>query len=869
MKKKLLSIIASGLMLASVQVANAQTGAALNFDGTNDYVSVPDKAVLNFGTGDFTIEADFQSSASQPDYTGIVAKDGSSAGLGWQLVVVGNNIAAEFTDGNTFFGAGGPGMGLQGSIALNDGNWHNLAMVVSRSNASITLYVDGVVDAFLSDPAIGTMNISNPTVPMLIGVDRTTSIFANGNIDEVRIWNIARTQTAIQNNMSCAIAPNAAGLVAYYNFDNGIPNGTNTSITTTPDATTNANTGTLNNFALTVGTTSNFVGNESFTTSPAVTTNLAVTVCAGTTSTLTATAPTATSYSWSTSATTASITATPTTTTYYTVLVTDANNCANWTIDTVNVNALPTVTANSATVCIGTITTTTLMATAPTATSYSWNTSATTASITATPTVTTHYTVTVTDGNNCINWATDSVVISNLPTVTANSATVCAGTTATLTATAPTATSYSWSTSATTASVTATPTLTTHYTVTVTDANNCINWVTDSIKVNILPTVTASSKTVCAGNTATLTATAPTATSYSWNTSATTASITATPTLTTHYTVTVMDVNNCTNWATDSITVKTLPTLTITSTSGYTVCPATTDTLKASGTATSYTWSPGNHAVTDYTVRPFGNTTYTLTGVGANGCTSKLTQSITVYPRPTLTVTASAQPICVGATTTLSVVTGTVSITSYSWSTSATTTTISVNPVITTTYAVTGFDAQGCTGRARYTLTVNPLPIVTATSDSVGTVCKGRAVVITAGGATTYTWSNSATTPTIAVTPTTTTTYTVMGTDGNGCENMATVTQSVSTTCIAGIENYNNDANVTLYPNPNNSTFVVTTTELAKTILVTDILGNQLLSIKPTDNTTTISLNMQANGIYFVKIISNNAQTVKRFVITN
>jgi hypothetical protein len=1091
MRKKLLSIIASGLMLASVQLANAQTGAALNFNGTNNYVSVPDNAVLNFGTGDFTIEADFQSSASQPSFAGIVAKDNpANTGIGWQLVMVNNSIAAEFTDGSTFFGTG---QGLQGSITLNDGAWHHLAMVVSRASSSITLYVDGNVDVSVSDPAIATMNISSTTVPMLMGVDRDQNHFTNGTIDEVKIWNIARTQTAIQNNMNCAIAPaTATGLVAYYNFNNGVPNANNTSITTTPDLTTNLNTGALNTFTLT-GTTSNFVGNTTFSAAPAVTVNSATvcagtattltataatatsfswntsattatitatptitanytvtvvdannctnwatntvtvndlptvsinstticvgatttltataptatsytwsnnsngmsiivtptttvnysvtvtdvnncsnsatntvtvnnlptvsinsaticvgatttltataptatsyswntsattatitatptvtahytvsvmdanncsnsatntvtvnnlpivsvnspTVCAGTTTTLTAVAFTATSYSWSTSATTASITATPTTTAHYTVTVMDANNCSKSVTNTVTVNNLPVVSANSATVCGGASTTTTLTATAPTATSYSWNTSATTATITATPTVTTHYTVTVMDANNCSNWATDSIKIASLPVVSANSATVCAGTTATLTATAPTATSYSWSTSATTVSVTATPTVTTHYTVTVMDANNCSNWAIDSISVNALPVVTANSKTVCVGSTAatTLTATAPTATSFSWSTGATTATITATPTVTTHYTVTVTGANNCINWAVDSIKISALPTVTITSTAGYSVCPGTTDTLKASGTATSYTWSPGNHAVTDYTVRPGGgfgggNPTYTLTGMGANGCISKDTITLTLYPRATATITPSVPQACIGDSVTLSITTGTVTITSYTWSTGvANTSSITVTPTTPTQYSINLVDANGCTGRARYNLNVNPLPTITATSDSTGAICIGRHVILTGHGATTYTWSTSATTNTVNVQPLVTTTYTVMGTDMNGCTNTGTITQSVSSTCFVGIESYNNSANVSLYPNPNNGTFVVTTTEQAKTILVTDILGNQLISVKPTDNTTTINLNAQANGIYFVKIISdNNQQTVKRFVITN
>ncbi len=108
-----------------------------------------------------------------------------------------------------------------------------------------------------------------------------------------------------------------------------------------------------------------------------------------------------------------------------------------------------------------------------------------------------------------------------------------------------------------------------------------------------------------------------------------------------------------------------------------------------------------------------------------------------------------------------------------------------------------------------------------------------------------------------------------MGTDANGCENMTTITQSVSA-CGVGINQYNANSNeVTVYPNPNNGNFVLTTTENATAIMVTDILGNELISMTPTNTTTNINLSTQPAGIYFIKVIANGAQTVKRIVINN
>jgi len=457
-------------------------------------------------------------------------------------------------------------------------------------------------------------------------------------------------------------------------------------------------------------------------------------------------------------------------------------------------------------------------------------------------------------------------------TITATTNTICSGNTTTLTATG--ATNYTWSPSTglstnTGSLVAASPTVTTTYTVVSTLYSLPIDTTTITITVNALPTVsvTVNTATVCAGTMDTLTASG-TVTSYTWNTTATTASITPSPTVTTTYTVMGTDANNCMNWETATINVNALPILSITATAGYSVCPNTLDTLKASGTATSYIWNT-THAVTDYTVHPFNTTTYTLTGVGADGCKNTMIQVITVYPRPTLTVTASSGTVCTGSPTTLSTVTGSVAVTSYSWSTSATTTSITATPTITTTYSVTGTSAEGCLTTKHYTVVVNSLPTITASTDT-SIICINGTAILTAGGATTYIWNTSAITAIIPVTLTVTTSYTVEGTDGNGCENMATVTQSVSTTCYEGIERYSNSNNVSVYPNPNNGNFVITTSENTSTISVTDILGKELVSINPKGNTTNnINLSAQPSGVYFIKVIANGAQTVKRIIINN
>ena len=93
-------------------------------------------------------------------------------------------------------------------------------------------------------------------------------------------------------------------------------------------------------------------------------------------------------------------------------------------------------------------------------------------------------------------------------------------------------------------------------------------------------------------------------------------------------------------------------------------------------------------------------------------------------------------------------------------------------------YTLGGF-WNSCLDSASKTVTVNPLPTVTANATTT-TVCAGGQITLTGGGASSYTWDNGVTDG-VAFTPTATTTYTVVGTDGNNCQDTATTTVTVTT----------------------------------------------------------------------------------------
>ena len=417
------------------------------------------------------------------------------------------------------------------------------------------------------------------------------------------------------------------------------------------------------------------------------------------------------------------------------------------------VSAAPTITVNSPTICVGQSAT----LTAGGATTYSWTGGSTTNPYTVSPTSTTSYTVTETS-SGCSSTATATVTVNALPTITVNSPTICIGQTATLTASG--GTTYSWTGGPTTVAYDVTPTATsTTYTVTGT-TNGCSNTATSTVTIASSLPITVNSPTICVGQSATLTADG--ATTYSWTGGATTNPYTVSPTVTTNYTVTGT-TNGCTGSAIATVTVVTIPIITVNS---PTICSGKAATLTAGG-ATTYSWTGGSTS-NPYSVSPTSTTSYTVTGTNS-GCSSTATATVTVNTSPTITV--NSPTICGGEIATLTAIGGT----TYSWTGGSTTNPYIVSPSSTTSYTVTG-TTNGCSNTAVATVVVNFTPILTVNSPII---CRGETATLIASGGTTYLWSDGGTTSNISVSPTSTTTYTVTSNNG-GCISSTTTKVTVN-----------------------------------------------------------------------------------------
>lgn len=303
----------------------------------------------------------------------------------------------------------------------------------------------------------------------------------------------------------------------------------------------------------------------------------------------------------------------------------------------------------------------------------------------------------------------------------------------------------------------------------------------------------------------------------------------------------------------DSIQVNTVNV--ILSNNSITTCENTNISISANG-ANSYTWNPG--AVTGSTFVPntstSGNTTYTVVGEIA-GCLGSNTVNVTVNPLPNVSVNSAT--ICSGQTATLTAS----GATSYTWNTGATTNSIIDNPTTTTTYTVTGEDL-GCTNTATAQVIVNPTPTSTiAVTDAVSPGCNNGSATVTVSGGTggyTYSWTAPASSTTNVATNLngtsgSGTSYTVIVTDANGCST----SQSFTVGCVTSIASISTNNGISVYPNPNNGTFVISTNSTTmKTIRVMDVTGRVMMNSQSNDKEVEMNITNYSRGIYVIEVES-------------
>jgi len=404
------------------------------------------------------------------------------------------------------------------------------------------------------------------------------------------------------------------------------------------------------------------------------------------------------------------------------------------------------------------------------------------------------YSLTVTVGGCTSNPASVSIVVNSVPVApVCPNVSICFGTSATLTASGS-GPAYEWYDAATGGTLLAstvaysTPVLNTTTTYYVQSVNGTCIGPRTAVTVTVTPSIAVDAglnDSICSGSSFTFNLISPLGAgyNYSWSEAGNTgfsalANPTVTPAATTTYSVTVSDAIGCSGIDSVQITVSAPLTITLTGTDATCAgaCNGSATCGFTGGIAPfTFLWSNGS---TTQNISGLCAGTYTLTIVDAVGCSAQ--QSVTITEPAAMvaantSTNATCNALCNGTASVT--ITGGSTPFAYSWSNGQTT--ANLTNLCAGTYTCTITDANGCSVTSVVTIT-QPAAILVDAIPPV-TICVGGSTTLTAvtmGGTTPYTfnWTPAFSGQANNVSPTTTTSYSVVATDANGCTSNQQVT---------------------------------------------------------------------------------------------
>jgi hypothetical protein len=856
--------------------------SAYYFSGSSSsYIKLPNNSLIKPNTISFSAWIKTNSLASQ--YIAFTQNTCGSFFEGYAFAVhnPGNGTRFHLVKSST-------GCSTSSQVVLNSNQlvatqtWYHVGFYAGPD--SLKIYVNGVLNASLANSNPISYSVTGQVY--LGGTNGNNNLSFGGTIDNVRFYNRKLTNAEFNllytQDPSCvgpappvasfSVSPTticAGSSFSLTDLSSNSPNAWNWQVAGTNTASASTNNPILNipspgNYTVSLVST-NSVGVSNTATqvitilpNPTLTISSPSTLCLGHTATLTASG--ASSYSWSTNQSGSSIVIGPmTVSSSYSVIGSYTSGCSSTALQSVSVNTIvPSISiSGGATICQGS--STTLTATGS-AISYTWANISVGSILTVTPSGSAVYTVTGTGSNGCTSSTTQAVTVNSLPIISVNSnnTSICLGNAATLAASG--ANTYTWS-GGVVNNTPFYPNATASYTVVGTSTNNCQNTATQLITVFPNPTITISSPgSFCVGQTATLTANG--ASTYSWSNGQNGSSIIIGPNnVSASYSVIGTSSNGCVSTALQSVTLNTvLPSISV-SGSG-TICEGSPTTLLASGSAITFSWSTGAMGNL-ITVTPLASTVYTVIGTGVNGCTISATQLVFVNTAPSVLINSNNTSVCIGDV----VVLNASGANTYTWSGGVVNNT-PFFPSTSSTYSVVGTGTNSCKNTASIQILVNPLPVLTHSILTTLPVCAGEPITLAAGGANIYAWSNGGTLPTNIVTATTTSNFTVTGTDANGCKSSYVFMISVEP-CTSIKEN-NSNAFISIYPNPNHGQFLIQgLNNEYKNLKVINLIGEliQQKDLNHQSNEVLINIENQPKGIYFVVLSNDTIHEVFKFIV--
>ncbi len=362
---------------------------------------------------------------------------------------------------------------------------------------------------------------------------------------------------------------------------------------------------------------------------------------------------------------------------------------------------------------------------------------------------------------------------------------------------------------------------------------------------------------------------------YSWNTTPVQTTATASNLTPGNYSVTVLDANQCRIRGSVSVTGSNpvIASLNVTPAS----CAANDgaiDVVVTSGTAPfTYDWNPNVSTTSSATGLTVGM--YDVTVTDSAGCSTTLSGTVN-SSGITASVTSSTDATCSnsedGSATV--VASGGQAPYSYLWMPNGDTT-ATVNTLAPGSYSILVTDYLGCSTYAFVTIgSLHNSPNVNLGPDS--NACVGSSVLLDAGAGTgySYLWSDNSTGQTLNVSAAGT--YSVLVTDGNGCQSFDAIT-------VNFINCANNPSNQPVsagpgnqafgvYPNPARDRVDVTISRIRNTVVkitINDLLGNKVFSSVETADynySRSIDIRQYSAGVYMMKVEYGNETKAIRLI---
>ena len=195
--------------------------SALSLDGDGSYVEIADSKIINNITEQVTISAWIKPTDFPNTCTTLLFKgDKRTPNLSHRQFAL-----WLFDEGLVYFDASPNGQFIRwiasASESIQKNQWYHVAGTIDAKNDSIRLYLNG--DEVRRSNFRGQTNLTKTTLPLRIGCSHEEEISEHasfaGLIDEVRVWNIVRTEHQIHSDMNKQLKGDEVGLVGYWKFD--------------------------------------------------------------------------------------------------------------------------------------------------------------------------------------------------------------------------------------------------------------------------------------------------------------------------------------------------------------------------------------------------------------------------------------------------------------------------------------------------------------------------------------------------------------------------------------------------------------------------------------------------------------------------